>query len=212
MNGIFLTIDFTDSIFFIRELAKVVNLALGGFILYWIISQWNKAINHKFETKYTPIFKELIDEHIYSNSKLYLSNIEHIDLPLGEFKIYDLRLRRVRCVLVKTILECLTQFPGEKKKLLKKLYLDLDLELYTIMELNILKGDALASAIKELSDMDIIMEEYKIVQFLEHKNPAVRKTARIYIQKLFDANWNQYEEPIVAENVSQLKIVEEEFV
>jgi len=191
MSAIFLSIDFyyPESVLLVIKFSKVIMyLVVGGFILYWIFLQYRKIENQKIETKYTRIFRELINKHVYSNQQLYLKNVDHIDLPLGEFRAYGLHLKSIRKILVKTILDYLTQFPGEKKKLLKRLYKDLDLELYTLVELNTLKGDALVLAINELGATGVIVEEFQDSRFLEHKDLAVRKAIEAYIQKMVRIN------------------------
>lgn len=205
MSDNFLSIDFSypESVLLIIKFSKaIMYLSVGGLTLYWIFLQCSKVVNKKLETKYTQIFKHLINKHIYSNQQLYLKNTDHINLPLSEFRAHGLHLKSIRKILVKTILQYLTQFPGEKKKLLKRLYKDLDLELYTLIELNTLKGEALVLAINELAEMGVVVEEFHDNCFLEHKDLAVRKAIEAYIQKMLRVNsLSMEEESMVLEDV-----------
>jgi|GEM_PF-1577759 len=205
MSDIFLSIDFyyPESVLLVIKFSKVIiYLGLGGLTLYWIFLQYNKVVNRKLETKYTSIFRQLINKHIYSNKQLYLKDTDHIDLPLNEFRVHSIHLKSIRKVLVKIILESLPQFPGEKNKLLKRLYKDLDLELYTLVEINTLKGDALVLAINELAAIGVAVEEFQDNHFLRHKDLAVRNAIEAYIQKVLSVNnLNTEEDAMILEDV-----------
>src|SRR5690606_20993918 len=116
-----------------------------------------------------------------SNPSVYLVDPRYIDLPLTEFKKYPLENREIRKILVYSILECYRSYPDEKRRLLRKLYEDLDLDLFAIINLNSLRTDSLISAIDELASMEVFVEKYRMLKFLKHRNSAVRCAARVYL-------------------------------
>jgi len=185
MNSVFLSNELAVQYASFKEMMPMFAVGcIGGVGLFLLSGRWVKLVNDRLAFKYQPLFKDLLHKHIYSNQKLYSTNLQNINLPLGEFREYDLSRRSIRQVLVNAILDCRRQFPGEKKKLLRKLYKDLDLELYTILDLDTLKGPSLISAIEELMVMDIIVDESIMTRFLTHKEIAVQKVTEKYLQKI----------------------------
>ena len=82
------------------------------------------------------------------------------------------------------LLKCREHFPGEKKRLLKKLYRDLDLELYTIIELNFLKGEDYVAAVNELMLMEVEIDTTKINPFLKSSDSRIRSVTRAYLASM----------------------------
>lgn len=163
---------------------------LSGFLLSLIVlvavvrKAWVAHRYAKLEKQHSGVFEKLIHRHIYQNPDLYQLRIPYIDLPLDEFRHYKLSDRQVRKVLVGVMLRCCEQFPGEKKRLLKKLYKDLDLELYTIIELDLLKGDEYIASLEELKAMEIALDPSRIKPFLRSKNVRVRRATRRYLRSM----------------------------
>lgn len=157
----------------------LLALLVGGCLKAWIPHRYRKL-----EQQYTPVFQDLIHQHVYLNPDLYQVRIAYIDLPLDEFRKQDLENRDVRKILVNILLKCCEQFPGEKKRLLKKLYRDLDLELYTIIELNFLKGEDYVAAVNELMAMEVEMDTAKIDPFLKSSNSRIRAVTRAYLRSM----------------------------
>jgi len=185
MKSIFLLNELAVHYASLKEMMPILAVGcIGGTGLILLSQQWSKLVNNRLAFKYQPLFKDLLHKHIYSNQNLYNTNIQNINLPLGEFREHNLSRRSIRQVLVNTILDCRRQFPGEKKKLLRKLYKDLDLELYAILDLDTLKGKSLVSAIEELMVMDIVVDESIMTRFLTHKEIAVQKVTEKYLQRI----------------------------
>lgn len=185
MSSVFLSNELALQYASFKDMIQVfVSGGVGGIGLLLLTHLWRKIESERLSNKYTPIFRDLLHEHIYSNQQLYSTNLQHIKLPLDKFKMYNLSRRPIRQVLVNSIVDCRSQFPGEKKKLLKKLYKDLDLELYTILDLDTFKGKYLVAALEELMVMDIIVDEQIIAKFLTHKEVEVQKITEKYLQKI----------------------------
>lgn len=178
------------------------------FVLAILIGTSRKAwMDYRYsalEKRHSPVFEELIHRHVYHNPDLYQLRVPYIDLPLDEFRHYKLQDRQVRKVLVKVMLKCCAQFPGEKKLLLKKLYKDLDLELYTIIELNLLKGEEYVASLEELMTMEVELDSAEIKPFLKSRNVRIRSVTRQYIRSMKnftrDFSLEEYER---AESVAQ---------
>ncbi len=145
---------------------------------------WKDHRYSRLEKRHSGQFEELIRQHVYHNPDLYQLRIPYIDLPLDEFRHYKLEDRQVRKVLVSVMLKCAEQFPGEKKRLLKKLYKDLDLELYTIIELDLLKGEEYVASLEELMAMEVELDSAKIKPFLKSRNVRIRTATRQYLRSM----------------------------
>lgn len=158
------------------------------FVLAVLIGTSRKAwMDYRYSTlekRHSPAFEELIKRHVYHNPDLYQLRVPYIDIPLDEFRHYKLQDRHIRKILVNVMLKCCEQFPGEKKRLLKKLYRDLDLELYTIIELSLMKGEEYVASLEELKAMEIQLDSAKIKPFLKSRNVRVRSATRQYIRSM----------------------------
>lgn len=205
MDNNFLSSHFIESHAFLKGIVIVCG-CLGGTVLVLLTERWSKLTNNRLKLEYQPLFKGLINKYVYSNPKLYRIDSQYIDLPLDEFKKYHLSYRGIRKILVDEILECHRKYPEEKRRLLKKLYEDLDLDLCTIIDLNLLRGNSLALAIDELSNMEIVVEECRITKFLKHKNSAVQSATRIYLLRMLEINrineWQPQKNSISLEGLS----------
>src|SRR5690606_18016867 len=167
-------IVFTYTLYFL-----LLALLAGGCIKAWISHRYRLL-----EKQYNPLFQDLIHRHIYLNPDLYRLRTSYIDLALDDFRKHGLDNRDVRKILVDMLLKCREHFPGEKKRLLKKLYRDLDLELYTIIELNFLKGEDYVAAVNELMLMEVEIDTTKINPFLKSSDSRIRSVTRAYLASM----------------------------
>lgn len=180
--------DFLDSTFQDGN-TDVTQLLLififGGVLLLVFVDYIIKRRATISIDKYQYVFRELIKRHLIPDRNVYKYDWQPVVIPLEDFRKYNLGNKSIRSALVHTILEIYAVSNSQKRTSLRKLYRDLDLELYTIMELKTLKGDDLALAIKELAEMDILVEKHRMRRFLKHKSPRIRKITRTYFHKIY---------------------------
>lgn len=167
---------------FIRLLLVFLS---GGVVLFGFIDYLIKRRSALLVEKYQTIFRALIKKHLEPDRNLHKYEWQPVSIPLKDFKRYNMDRKSIRTALVHTILELFASSSHTKRASLTKLYRDLDLELYTIMELKMLKGEDLALAIKELAEMDIVVEKHRMRKFLKHKCPRIRKITKTYFQKIY---------------------------
>ena len=167
-------------------------LIFGSFLLVGIINyliKWRVTVSIE---KYQIMFKDLIIKHLESDRGGNKYEWQPAIIPLDDFTKFDLGRKSIRSALVHTILEFFASSSDQKRASLRKLYKDLDLELYTIIELKTLKGNDLALAIRELAEMGIFVEKGRMREFLKHRSPMIRNTAKTYFQKIYFAKKVKY--------------------
>lgn len=145
-------------------------------------SQVDACLMKKCQRKYGEQFKKMIHSSVYLNKELYILETNNIELPLTEFQQYDLKKRHVRKVLSDAILELNRKYPGEKRNLLRKLYQDLDLEIYLLLDLELDNAEELAESIHNLLELEIDVEYTRVRRFLRHRSPMVRKATKQYVR------------------------------
>lgn len=172
--------------FFENTLALIVLGIFAGIAVYALLAKLYRILDARLQSKYRPLFVKLIDKHIFSNEELYTASFHLVSLPLKEFRKHNLSQKEVRKILVSVIVDLHSKFPGDKARLLRKLYKDLDFELYAMVGLETLKGKQLILVIEELLAMDIIVEEFLIVKLLAYKDRGVQEVANRYLCRLRD--------------------------
>lgn len=178
--------DATHAAVFFRSIQDI-SIILVVLLLFAIsVKYWRNPVDaflqQFYYRKYNDRFRELIHFNVHSNKDLYRMDTQYIELPLDEFRKLNLKNRYVRNVLSEVIWELNTEYPGEKKKLLRKLYRDLDLELYLLAELNISSTRQLTRSLHHLLDLEVEVDPKRLKFLLAHKDFAVRRKTMQYIQ------------------------------
>lgn len=171
-------------VFFENILAIIVLGVIAGIAVYALLSKLSRMLDARLEAKYRPLFVSLINKHIFSNEEMYTASFHLVSLPLKEFRKHNLAQKEVRKILVSVIVDFHNKFPGDRARLLRKLYKDLDFELHAMVGLETLKGKQLILVVEELIAMDIIVDESFMEKLKACKDLGVQAVASRYLSKV----------------------------
>ncbi|RFM28846.1 HEAT repeat domain-containing protein [Deminuibacter soli] len=154
---------------------------LATFSAYAVIL-YRRYAGNRHEKKLARINPDLdnyITENIILNEQLATGEpVNQIVLPMGIFEKSLYRRRWVQQATIDRIIHYRKNFGGEIGGLLKKLYIDLELDKVSFKRLKSVKWDKKVKALKELTAMDMSIADVNILPLTNSKNRELRSEAR----------------------------------
>lgn len=167
-------------------LAFIVIAILATFIAYGVIlrKRYQGYVHEKRVAFISPKIEDLITEQVLLNEKLgkdvATENIEFDPAALSD-KMYKKPF--VRQILIDTLIAYRKNFRGEVGELLRKLYIDMDLQKDSFNKMKTVRWEKKIKAVMELTQMDISISDVTILPLTNSGNPSLRAAARnAYIQ------------------------------
>ena len=167
-------------------LAFIVIAILATFIAYGVIlyKRYKGFVHDKRVAFISPIIEDLITEQVLLNESLGrdipTEQIEFNPEALAN-KIYKKPF--VRQILIDTLIAYRKNFRGEVGELLRKLYVDMELQKDSFAKMKTVRWERKIKAVMELTQMDISISDVTILPLTNSGNPSLRAAARnAYIQ------------------------------
>lgn len=167
-------------------LTFIIVAILSTLIAYSAIlyKRYKGYVHEKRVAFISPQIEDLITEQVLLNENLGrdlpVEEIEFDPAALGN-KIYKKPF--VRQILIDTLIQYRKNFRGEVGELLRKLYIDMDLQKDSFGKMKTMKWERKIKAVVELTQMDISISDVTILPLTNSGNPSLRAAARnAYIQ------------------------------
>ena len=156
-----------------------------------------------------PLIDNLISEHIILRNDVIHNNtsVDSIELNTDAFRLSVFRKAKNKQVLIDRLISYRKGFSGSTGALLRKVYLELDLDKVSFKKMKRSQWNMKVRGIRELTDMDISISDVNILPLTNSKRNELRSEARnAYIKlsknepfKFFDVStepllkWDQIE-------------------
>ena len=167
-------------------LAFIVIAILATLIAYGSIMyrRYNGYIAAKRVAFISPKIEDLITEQVLLNEKLDKDlPIEEIDFDQDAIKNKIYNKKEVRQILIDTLIRYRKNFRGEVGELLRKLYIDMNLQKDSYDKMKSIAWENKIKALVELTQMDIPIADVTLLPLTNSSNPTLRAAARnAYIQ------------------------------
>ena len=167
-------------------LAFIIVAIVATFLAYGAImyKRYKAYVHEKRVAFISPIIEDLITEQVLLNENLGrdipIDDIEFDPAALSN-KIYKKPF--VRQILIDTLIQYRKNFRGEVGELLRKLYIDMDLQKDSFAKMKTMRWERKIKAVMELTQMDISISDVTILPLTNSGNPSLRAAARnAYIQ------------------------------
>jgi hypothetical protein len=162
-------------------IAVASTITAYGAILY---KRYKLYVHEKRVNFISPKIEDLITEQVLLNEKLGQ------DIPTEEIEFDQAALSNkiykkpfVRQILIDTLIQYRKNFRGEVGDLLRKLYIDMELQKDSFGKMKTMKWEKKIKAVVELTQMDITISDVTILPLTNSTNPSLRAAARnAYIQ------------------------------
>lgn len=161
--------------------AILATLLAYSSILY---RRYNGYIAQKRVAFISPKIEDLITEQVLLNEKLDKDlPIEEIDFDQAAINNKIFNKKEVRQILIDTLIRYRKNFRGEVGELLRKLYIDMNLQKDSYAKLKSYAWEKKIKALVELTQMDIAIADVTLLPLTNSRNPTLRAAARnAYIQ------------------------------
>lgn len=167
-------------------LAFIIIAVLGTIVAYSAIlyKRYKAYVHEKRVAFISPIIEDLITEQVLLNENIGrdipVDDIEFDPVALSN-KIYKKPF--VRQILIDTLIQYRKNFRGEVGELLRKLYVDMELQKDSFAKMKTVRWERKIKAVMELTQMDISISDVTILPLTNSSNPSLRAAARnAYIQ------------------------------
>ncbi|HYK57263.1 MAG TPA: hypothetical protein VEV15_12400, partial [Flavisolibacter sp.] len=162
-------------------IAITATVIAYGAILY---KRYKLYVHEKRVAFISPMIEDLITEQVLLNEKMGQ------DVPIEEIEFDPAALANkiykkpfVRQILIDTLIQYRKNFRGEVGELLRKLYIDMELQKDSFAKMKTMKWEKKIKAVVELTQMDISISDVTILPLTNSTNPSLRAAARnAYIQ------------------------------
>lgn len=156
--------------------AVVSTLSAYTVILY---RRYRGSRTEKKLARINPQLDAYITENIILNEQLAAGEpVNQIILPLDMFTHAQFRRKWVQQATISRLIHYRKNFGGEIGELLKKLYIDLELDKVSFKGLKSVKWDKKVKALVELTAMDMSIADVNILPLTNSKNRELRSEAR----------------------------------
>jgi len=160
--------------------AIAATITAYSVILY---RRWKGYVYDKRLAFISPKVEDLITEQVLLNEKLEKVPVEEIDFDPAAINSLIYKKPWVRQVVIDIIIQYRKNFRGEVGELLRKLYIDMNLQKDSFDKMKTLRWDKKIKAVMELTQMDIPISDVTILPLTNSTNPSLRAAARnAYIQ------------------------------
>ncbi len=167
-------------------LAFIIIAIVATIIAYCSIlyRRYKSYVHEKRVAFISPIIEEMITEQVLLNENL------GTDVPIEEIEFDQAALSNkvykkpfVRQILIDTLIAYRKNFRGEVGELLRKLYLDMNLDKDSYAKMKTMRWERKIKAVVELTQMDVAISDVTILPLTNSTNPSLRAAARnAYIQ------------------------------
>lgn len=162
-------------------IAIIATISAYGSILF---RRYKGYVHAKREGFLNPKIEDLITEQVLLNENLDkdvpIDTIEFDKQALNN-KIY--KKAEVRQILIDTLIRYRKNFRGEVGELLRKLYIDMNLQEDSYKKMKSYKWESKIKSLVELTQMDIAIADVTLLPLTNSRNPSLRAAARnAYIQ------------------------------
>jgi len=163
----------------------IIVAILSTIIAYGVIlyRRWQGYVYDKRIAFISPQIEDLITEQVLLNEKLEKVPIEEIEFDQEAISKLIYKKPWVRQVIIDIIIQYRKNFRGEVGELLRKLYVDMNLQKDSFDKMKALRWDKKIKAVMELTQMDVPISDVTILPLTNSTNPSLRAAARnAYIQ------------------------------
>ncbi len=162
-------------------IAIVATIFAYGAIMY---KRYKSYVHEKRVAFIGPIIEELITEQLLLNENLGKDTpVEDIEFDQAALNNKVYKKPFVRQILIDTLIQYRKNFRGEVGDLLRKLYIDMDLQKDSFAKLKSMRWEKKIKAVVELTQMDISISDVTILPLTNSTNPSLRAAARnAYVQ------------------------------
>ena len=162
-------------------LAVVLTLIAYGVILS---RRYTGYVYQKRLDHLSPVIEDMITEQVLLNENLgkdmLVDEIEFDPAAIHK-KVYN--KQSARQILIDTIIRYRKNFRGEVGELLRKLYIDMELQLDSFAKIKSFQWEQKIKGLVELTQMDIIIPDVTLLPLTNSPNPTLRAASRnAYIQ------------------------------
>ena len=172
---------------FIEIALTFIIIAIGATIVAYSAIMYRRYKGYVHEKRVafiSPKIEELITTEVLLNENLGRETpVEEIEFNKDALadKIYKKPF--VRQILIDTLIQYRKNFRGEVGELLRKLYIDLDLQKDSFTKMKSVRWERKIKAVTELTQMDISISDVTILPLTNSSNPSLRAAARnAYVQ------------------------------
>lgn len=166
-------------------LAFIFIAVLLTIIAYCVIlfRRWKGYVTEKRTAYMSPKIEELITEQVLLNENLERIPIEEIEFDQDAIRNRMFRKPWVQQMIIDILIQYRKNFRGEVGDLLRKLYIDMELQADSFEKMKSLKWDCKIKGVMELTQMNIAISDVTILPLTNSSNPSLRSAARnAYIQ------------------------------
>jgi hypothetical protein len=166
-------------------LTFIIIAILSTIIAYSVIlfRRWKGYVSDKRLAFISPQIEDLITEQVLLNENLEKIPVEEIEFDPAAINKNIYKKPWVRQVVIDIIIQYRKNFRGEVGELLRKLYIDMNLQKDSFDKMKTMRWDRKIKAVMELTQMDIPISDVTILPLTNSGNPSLRAAARnAYIQ------------------------------
>lgn len=197
----------------IIQIAVIFIFISSASIIFIQVRIWfTRYKGHRMQKRLAvllPLIDNLISEHIILRNDV-INNSAHADtveLDIDAFRLREFRKKGNKQILIDRLISYRKGFSGSTGALLRRLYLELDLDKVSFKKMKRSQWNTKVRGIRELTDMDISISDVNILPLTNSKRNELRSEARnAYIKlsknepfKFFDIStepllkWDQIE-------------------
>ncbi|HTJ11083.1 MAG TPA: HEAT repeat domain-containing protein [Dinghuibacter sp.] len=173
---------FLDLPLVIEVACVFILVALSATLLAYgsiLVRRYRGYRQDKKETDLLPVIDQLLTEHVVLNEGLADNvPIDDIELPIEKFRTKTLRNPANRQLLIDRIVNYKKSFAGSIGDLLRRLYLELELDKVSFRKMKSVKWNRKVQGMIELTDMDMSISDVNILPLTNSKNRELRAEAR----------------------------------
>ena len=163
----------------------IIVAILSTIIAYSVIlyRRWKGYVYDKRIAFISPQIEDLITEQVLLNENLEKIPTEEIEFDKTAINAPTYKKPWVRQATIDIIIQYRKNFRGEVGELLRKLYIDMNLQEDSFKKMKTMHWDQKIKAVMELTQMDIPIADVTILPLTNSRNPSLRSAARnAYIQ------------------------------
>jgi HEAT repeat protein len=149
-----------------------------------LVRRYRAYLHQKRVAYLSPKIEDLITEQVLLNENMDKDlPIDSIDFDKDALNNKIYKKEEVRQILIDTLIRYRKNFRGEVGELLRKLYLDMNLQEDSYKKMKSRKWEQKIRALTELTQMDIAIADVTLLPLTNSRNPTLRAAARnAYIQ------------------------------
>jgi len=172
---------------FIEIALTFIIIAITSTISAYLViitKRYRGYVKEKRLAHISPIVEAMITEQVLLNEDLEKNvPVENIEFDSNAISKPMYKRAWVRQILIDILIQYRKNFGGEVGFLLRKLYLDMNLQKDSFAKLKSFKWERKIKALSELTQLDIPISDATILPLTNSKNPSLRVAARnAYIQ------------------------------